>query len=133
MAMVPNHPALLRAVEETLGRPLDARPPSTIGDLNQVPPELVDEARRLPRSLRRDFIAYHVASSQHSWVRLFTQQVVDGGQDPASWLRGAVLHPDWSVVELATLDVAVLIAPLGELPDGARARIASSRAGWEAG
>jgi hypothetical protein len=107
--------------EKALGRELAPEEIESVHNLNDFPPALVAEARRLPQLLRRDFLRSLVDPVARRLVGQFDDAVFEKGQDPKTWRRGGVLGPriattTWA--ELGSLGVEEILLPLGH-PRGA--------------
>jgi hypothetical protein len=111
-----EHPSYIQEIEKLLGRALSPESRGSIGSLNDVPASLVEEARRLPVPQAVDLLTYYVTPPSFTWVALFHEEVVEGGQDASRWLRGRVLVPAFDTRDLLLLDTASILAPLGPAP-----------------
>lgn len=129
---------MARSIEEKLGRPLDSAREGAIADLNQVPHELVAEARTLPRIERRELLTWATAPSTHAWLVYFINQVVVGGADPSTWLRGAVWCSAPPLDRLLSGSrkelLGPVLTPIGSgAPPSELTRIRPDAADWRAG
>lgn len=85
-----------------------------ITHLNHVPAWLLDEARSLEsRSAARSLLMSHTNPECWEYLKPFIEDVVFGSEPAASWLRGQVLVPDWSLQDQLTLSRSELLAPIG--------------------
>ena len=102
-----------------------------ISHLNDVPESLLREARALADSGRAKELLMR-RTSPESWDYLdpFIEDVVLGGESAASWARGQVVVPDFSLVDQLRLDGAELLAPLG---GGLAHRVTPSLDDWRSG
>lgn len=127
----------MKEIEQVLGRPLDPRWCGAVIDLNVFPPALLDDARRLADDpwLLRIFLFYVVAPEEEnrSVFDGFTRDVIRGGADLATWRRGGLLSPDWSLVDQLQLSADTLLAPLQRKPDEVWLQIIAERDRWERG
>ncbi len=118
-------------VERKLGRRLDPSVRGSIVHLNHVPPAIVEEARSLGSALlAHEFLGWMTGAKCQSHLALFIQDVVVGGIDPRSWLRGRVLVPSVSLKEQLLIGRADLLAAIGG--DGL-VRVVPRIESWRAG
>src|SRR5215211_2075201 len=88
-----NHPKSMRARARVTRseRPM-------ITHLNHVPAWLLDEARSLKdRSAVRSLLMSHTSPECWEYLTPFVEDVVFGNEPAATWLRGQVVVPDWSL------------------------------------
>ena len=104
----------LTDLERRLGRRLPSEAGGSIASLNDLPEELIEEARRLDSApLARMLLGYYVPSDSRSYLKNFIEDVVDGGQPAKSWRRGGVLVPAQSLADQLTEPREVLLGPIG--------------------
>jgi hypothetical protein len=108
------NPSAWEPFEKALGRELAPNEIESVHNLNDFPPALNAEARRLPTLMRRDFLRALVDSAARRELVSFEDAVFNRGKDPKTWLRGGVVGP-WLTThaELGSLGVEELLGPLG--------------------
>lgn len=89
-----------------------------IEDLNSIPEETLEQARRLPAGDRHEFLWLLVKPRSRAFLERFIQDVVDGGAEARTWGRGKILVADWSLPELLERTVSEVVAGLGEPGEG---------------
>src|SRR5712692_3741698 len=117
-------------MEQILGRRLEDNPPK-FASLNDVPADLVDDARQLPGVLKHLFLQRYFDISARFDIQTFVQDVVDGYEDPRRWQLGRVLYPSFAADELLARDVPSIFAVLGPSADEEWQRFPPERAAWE--
>ncbi len=122
--------SIAASIEQLLGRPLDPAAEGKITDLNELPLAMVEEARRLPRIERREYLTFHTSLDCRDYLVFFISQVVQGKQDPASWMKGAEYEADFAIGDLLTLDRAALLGAFGP---GLSTRRAPCLLDWQGG
>jgi len=110
-------PSTWESFEQALGRQLAAEEIGSVHHLNEFPPALLAEARRLPTLLRRDFLRALVDQAARRDVVFFEDAVFERGEDPKTWNRGGVVAP-WLAThaELGLLSVEEILVPLEHPP-----------------
>lgn len=109
--MTPQTRAL---VEHYLGRRLANEPPQRFDTLNDIDDTTLGDIRRISDTIaQQDYIAWLVDARSHRFIPNFQKQVVSGGQDCATWLKGRLLAPDFSFRDQLSLTCSALLAPLG--------------------
>jgi len=83
-----------------------------IDDLNQVPADVIEQARRLSGFDRRAFLWSRVTHANRAFLDWFTSDVIDGDADVASWGRGRILVPELTLTDLLTRSGADVVGPL---------------------
>jgi hypothetical protein len=125
-----NYQNLVR-LEQKLGHQLLPDHLGSISHLNEVPAELITEARRLnDRILAETLIAFYTTPDDGRYIGRYVQDVVFGETPPQLWRRGRVLVADFSLDEQLCLDSSALLAPIG---GDFHLRIAPGYEDWVAG
>jgi len=83
-----------------------------IDDLNQMPIEMIDEARRLHGAQRYVFLSRRVTRENGPFLDAFIKDVVEGNADATSWGRSCIVVPKLSLSELLVCSVAEILEPL---------------------
>ena len=117
-------------MEQILGRRLEESPPK-FASLNDVPADLVDDARRLPGVLKHLFLQRYFDISARFDIQTFVQDVVDGYEDPRRWQLGRVLYPSFAADELLVRNVPSILAVLDPSTDEKWQRFPPERTAWE--
>ena len=108
------NPSTWEPFEQALGRELAPDEIGSVHNLNDFPPALLAEARRLPILLRRDFLRALVDQAARREVVFFEDAVFNRGEDPKTWRRGGVVGPWFTThAELGLLGVEEILVPLG--------------------
>jgi|GEM_PF-5424835 hypothetical protein len=124
----------LAAVERALGHAVGAERAGSIRDLNDVPREVVEEARALDSAvLRYKFLRFLTADALRGSLPEFIEEVVDRGRDPREWRRGGILYPLIPLETLVTLQVPEILSVLEPGEDERWLQIAPARDMWEIG
>jgi hypothetical protein len=97
---------------------------STVDDLNTIPAEILDEARRLTGDDRYRFLWEHVRPPSRAYLQLFIRDVVEGGGDAGSWGYGKILLPDISAPRLLASTVSNIVRTLGHPGEDGWLRVA---------
>jgi hypothetical protein len=101
-------------LERLIGHSLPAAERESIGNLNKLPENLIEEARNLRSPLIAvAFLAYFTDARSVSYLNNFVEDVVFGETPAESWRRGGTLVPGWSLAEQLTLPFESLLAPIG--------------------
>jgi hypothetical protein len=119
-------------IERTLERSLE-RDPRQYANLNELPLELVDEARKLDGVLPYIFLLRHVDGTLRLDLQSFVEDVVRSGQDPARWRVGRVLYPDLESDDLLTRDVRGVLGALSPEDGEDWRQFPAERLPWERG
>jgi hypothetical protein len=101
-------------IEHKLRRRLQPEEHEAITHLNNVSGKVVAEALNLGSPLLAiSYLEYLTSPNNWPYLKLFTQEVVYGGESPQNWRRGRVLVPNFSLEQQLLLTPAVLLAPIG--------------------
>jgi len=121
-------------IRRAVGHGLDEARRYFLTDLNEAPTWFVEEARSIrSRLLRHIFLKHYIAASQHRYLAGFDADIIEGGQDPAQWMRGRFICPSFSIRELVIKDVPSILRPLqGVIPQNWQ-RLRPNWSLWEAG
>lgn len=124
----------LQSLEDALGRSLRAQDRGSVETLNDLPDELVREARALNLTSRvasTEYLRYYVKKAEV--VDGFIQDVLEHDKDSAAeWgKRDVMCFPHGSAASCAVLDETALLAPLNDI-DGERwRRVVPTPEGWD--
>ena len=119
-------------VEHVLGHSVDPGTAGSIHDLNEIPSDVLDDARALDSYVLRTKLMRHLAiPSLHPALPDFIDDVLAGGVDPGAWRRGGILFPVVPLASLVTMEVQEVLAPLEPQPHERWLQIAPSRGMWE--
>lgn len=103
---------LSKEVYERLGIRMDENDRGSMKHLNEMPPELVENARRLKEIwLVMPYLEFYAQEEPH-FLQWFMQAVVFGGADPRTWMKGAVLVPSVSLADQLTKTKEMLFGDL---------------------
>lgn len=118
-------------LEMALGWVLAPEERGSVASLNELPSNLVAQARNLQSTLLvRQLLEYYCGLQCRPYLADFVDKVIDG-QEPANrWRRVDGLVPAPSLASQLCLAREALFAPLGGYPG---ARLVPDRASWEAG
>jgi len=89
-----------------------------VEDLNSIPEETIEQARRLPAGDRHGFLWRLVKPRGRVFLERFIQDVVDGGEEAQTWGQGKILVANWSLSELLERTVSEVVEGLGEPAEG---------------
>jgi hypothetical protein len=99
------------AVEKLLGNSVY----SSITDLNDISPELIEAARTLNTYFsRREFFSYLVSPSNQDYLMPFILDCVENNTPPHKWLRGRILIPSGSLEDMLTKTRAEILAGIDD-------------------
>jgi hypothetical protein len=96
-----------------------------LSDLNAIPPDVLEQARRLDGEERHRFLLASATPVNRAFLRHFIRDVVDGGADPATWGYGKVLLPDLSLSALLASSAEGVARSLGRPGEGGWLRVAT--------
>ena len=122
-------PALETALTAALERAPVAEDEGRFGNLNALPASIIETARRVSPELKGALLRWLTPTEQSGWIDLFVSVVVDGGADPATFMRGAMLYVDVSTQRLCEQPLDEVWRPLGALP---HLTIVPTMPSWEA-
>lgn len=121
-------------IEKTLGRKLRPEDEGGIPYLNQFPPDLLAEARRIAREskiLAFRFVKFYYGPGQSDEVKAFIDDVVVGAQEPTQWQRWDRLYAaDAPFPKVLGMSVEDILAPLEDAPGERWVRLVPSRSMW---
>lgn len=107
-------------IEKALGRKLNPAREGSVDYLNQLPSELLAEARSMAREskmLAYSFIQFYYRPGHLGEVKAFIEDVVVGNQEPAQWQRWNRLYaPAVLLPQLLRLSAEEVLAPLQDTP-----------------
>lgn len=121
----------LSNLEAALGRRLSPSDRASIAKLNEVPEELIAEAKKLgSASLARQLLDHYCSLACRPYLTDFVEKVVLESESPKQWRRGDVLVPAPSLKDQLCLTREALLAPIGEYSG---VRIVPDLVSWVAG
>jgi hypothetical protein len=121
----------LSPLEASLGRALPEADRGSVPDLNDMPEQVVAEAKKLAsRSLVRELLEYYSGLKNRPYLPAFIDDVIDRVTPVRLWRRGDVLVPAPSLADQLCLHRDTLLAPIGGY-DGVR--IVPDLGRWRAG
>lgn len=124
----------LQSLQDALGRPLRAEDRGSVETLNDLPDELVREARVLNRTSRvasTEYLRYYVRKADV--VDGFIQDVLEHDKvSAAEWgKRDVMCFPHGSAAQCAVLDETRLLAPLSDIEGERWVRVVPTPWGWD--
>ena len=120
----------LELIERKLGRRLRQADRGRFARLNEMPLDLIEQARALGSTLlAHSLIAYYTSPDNHQFLKRFVEDVVLGATAPATWRRGRVLVPSLSLDDQLRMSREEILRPLG---GEFHARIVPEPAAWRA-
>ncbi len=126
--------AELRDIEQLLGHNIDPGGSGSIRDLYDIPSTLLEDARKLDSlTLNYRLLRHYTPEKLWPWLPAFIDDVVDGGVDLPSWMRGGILYPLFSLEALVTMDVEEILSVLDPTPDEVWLQFAPDRDAWRIG
>jgi hypothetical protein len=123
-------------IESILGRKLKPEEEGSLPDLGKFPPHLLAEARKIFSESRSclltfRFIKFYVGPGQVGDVKLFIEDVVAGGEEPATWRHGYRYYlPAGEFPRMLGLTVSEALAPLRHAPGERWFRVMPFRSLW---
>lgn len=122
----------LKALEQELGFNLDPKQQGVIQDLYDVPPSLLQVARKLHSTiLRYQLLRYYTSSSLWRWLPEFIDDVIEHEVESQNWVRGGFLIPLYSVDTLVTLNVDQILSVLEPKENELWLQVNPERQAWE--
>jgi hypothetical protein len=125
----------MKSIEELLGRQLPAEAQGSVPTLNDLPPEMLAEARRLAKEARVlavRYLTYHVARCDMDDAAEFTDDVLRGGGDAAKWrVRDLLCFAKLDRSSLLAFSVEAFSARLQEVKGERWWRAVPTRAAWD--
>lgn len=76
---------MISRIEQQLGRTLDYSRRNSVVTLNDIPPDMLDDLRRLGPECLNWYLGYHLKRGNETAFEDFIRDVVIGGMDPKNW------------------------------------------------
>ena len=122
----------LAEVERVLGHRVDPAWAASIHDLNEIPADVLADARSLRSYVLRTMLMRYVTPPPlHRMLPDFVDEVLAREVDPRAWRRGGFLFPSLSLDTLVTLGIPEVLAVLGRKPHEHWLQYPPDRRNWE--
>lgn len=123
-------------IESILGRELKSEEEGSFPNLNEFPPHLLTEARKIvaesgSRLLAFRFVKFYVGPGKVGEVKCFVEDVVAGDEEPSTWRRvDRYYMPAEEFPQMLGLTVAEALGPLEHAPGERWFRVTPLRSLW---
>ena len=103
----------LEPIGSALGHPLDEKRKEAVHDLYDLPPDILQDAKKLgSMTLSYQLLRFYTASEVWPWLTRFIDDVVQSGSDLRTWRRGGFLFPNLALDTLVEHDVGTILSVL---------------------